>query len=190
MRECRPSVRSGISLRLMLRTLASENLPPAMLVERLNRLVHDQTPDSPLHHALPGGLRPEVGRTCPSSTLGHTPPLLHHGGTLERLTTGGIALDMFEGARYDVDCRVLDVGDLLLVYSDGITEAEDPSGQPFDERGLRSVLTANLAVNVEKLGDVSFSTVERFAGSTKLADDLTILALRRVEAPRQPTAVA
>ena len=52
------------------------------------------------------------------------------------------------------------------------------------------MLTANLAVNVEKLGDVIFSTVERFAGSTKLADDLTILTLRLVEAPSQPTAAA
>ena len=48
----------------------------------------------------------------------------------------------------------------------------------------------SLAVNVEKLGDVIFSTAERFAGSTKLADDLTVLALRRVEAPGQFTAAA
>ena len=94
---------------------------------------------------------------------------------------------MFEGARYDVDRRVLDVGDLLLMYSDGITEAEDPGGRPFDEQGLRSVLTANLTVGVEQLGKVIFSTVERFAGSTKLADDLTVLAIRRVAAPAPAT---
>ena len=170
----------------MLRTLASENLPPAMLVERLNRLVHDQTPGSRFITLFLVVFDPRSGDMI-YVNAGHTPPLLHHGRTLERLTTGGMALGMFEGARYDVDRRVLDVGDLLLMYSDGITEAEDPGGRPFDEQGLRSVLTANLTVGVEQLGKVIFSTVERFAGSTKLADDLTVLAVRRVAAPAPAT---
>ncbi len=58
---------------------------------------------------------------------GQTPPLLRRqNGTVERLMTGGIALGMFEGSHVRVGRLTLEPGDAMVMYSDGITEAEDP----------------------------------------------------------------
>ena len=169
----------------MLRTLAAENLPPAELVKRLNRLVFQQTPGSRFITLFLAIVDPTSGAMT-YVNVGQTPPLLHHRGRIEGLSTGGIALGMFEGASYEVECRTLEEDDLLLMYSDGITEAEDPTGRPFYEAGLRSILADNASMNVERLGRHIFDTVERFAKSSKLADDLTVLTLRRRTTPPGP----
>jgi len=64
------------------------------------------------------------------------------------------------------------------VYSDGITEAENPAGQPFDDPGLESALAANRDQALPALGAAIVSAVEAHTGDTRFADDLTILLLR------------
>ena len=70
-------------------------------------------------------------------------------------------------------------GDVLAVYSDGITEAENSEGKPFDERGLEGALPNNPTASVLDLAKGVFRAVEGHAGDVRLADDLTILLLRR-----------
>ena len=167
----------------MLRTLAAENLPATGLVTRLNRLVHDQTPGSRFITLFLVVIDPQTG-TCTYVNAGQTPPLVRRSdGTTERLLTGGMALGMFEGATYESAQLELAVGDLLVMYSDGVTEAENPDGQPFDEIGLRSVIDTHCNEGVDDLGATIFTEVERYAQNTKLADDLTVLAVRRLPAP-------
>ena len=167
----------------MLRTLAAENLPATGLVTRLNRLVHDQTPGSRFITLFLVVIDPQTG-TCTYVNAGQTPPLVRRSdGTTERLLTGGMALGMFEGATYESAQLELAVGDLLVMYSDGVTEAENPDGQPFDEIGLRSVIDTHCTEGVDDLGATIFAEVERYAQNTKLADDLTVLAVRRLPAP-------
>jgi phosphoserine phosphatase RsbU/P len=117
---------------------------------------------------------------------GHTQPLvLRKNGSVERLTEGGIALGMFEGSAYHTGTVTIEPNDLVAVYSDGITEAENPSGRPFDEAGLESALTSNLGGSLSEIGTAVVRAVERHTSDTRLADDLTILLLRRT-----PVAVA
>ena len=72
---------------------------------------------------------------------GQNPPLIRRrDGRFERLHGTGIALGLFEETHYTAAETRLDPGDLLVFYSDGITEAEDPSGQPLEESGLELVL--------------------------------------------------
>jgi sigma-B regulation protein RsbU (phosphoserine phosphatase) len=73
--------------------------------------------------------------------------------------------------------------DLLAVYSDGITEAENPAGRPFDERGLEDVLTAERHNNIAAIGSAVAKAVEIYTADTRLADDLTLLLLRRPTMP-------
>ena len=54
--------------------------------------------------------------------------------------SGGVALGMFEGSTYESGDVQLNPGDALLMYSDGLTEAESPDGKPFDEAGLERTL--------------------------------------------------
>ena len=59
-------------------------------------------------------------------------------GAVEKLATGGIALAMFEQSTYESGRTRLEAGDALVMYSDGITEAEAPNGQMFEESGLEA----------------------------------------------------
>ena len=163
----------------MLRTLVTEGLPPSRLVERLNQLVHQQTPGSRFITLFLGVFDPTSGELT-YVNAGQTPPLLLSGDRADRLLTGGIALGMFEGAKYDVGRRTLEPGDVLVMYSDGITEAEDPGGKPFDESGLQSFAESVRARPIEEFGPEIFSAVARHTRTAKFADDLTVLVLRRL----------
>jgi serine phosphatase RsbU (regulator of sigma subunit) len=163
----------------MLRTLVDEKLEPAELVTRLNVQVSRHAPGSRFITLFYGVYDPSTGMLT-YVNAGHTQPLLiRNGGTVERLTEGGIALGMFEQSRYQTGSTSIQPNELIAIYSDGITEAEDPSGRPFDEAGLESVLKSNRALDVSEVGQSVVRAVERYTADTRLADDLTILLLRR-----------
>ena len=101
----------------------------------------------------------------------------------ERLTEGGIALGMFEHSTYQTGQATIQPDELVAIYSDGITEAENPDGRPFDESGLESALIGNLSGNLPSIGTSVVRAVEQHTADIRLADDLTILLLRRVTTP-------
>ena len=112
----------------MMRTLVDEGLTIADLVARLNIQVGRHAPPSRFITLFVASYDPRTGN-MQFVNAGQTPPLLRRqNGTIERLITGGIALGMFEGSTYDAGTAHLEPGDALVMYSDGITEAEDPAG--------------------------------------------------------------
>ena len=164
----------------MLRTLAAENLPLVGLLERLNRLVYEQTPGARFITMFVAAIDPATWNLT-YINAGQTPPLLRRrAGTIEPLTTGGIALGMFDRAAYEAAELTLDPGDLLVAYSDGVTEAENPAGVPFDEAGLRRLLQTHHGVGLDDLGEAIVTAVVAHAESVRLADDVTVLAARRL----------
>ena len=68
---------------------------------------------------------------------------------------------------------------MLVLYSDGITEAEDPDGQPFEEAGLQAILDSHPDESPAELGTHILKAVERYAQASRFTDDLTILILKR-----------
>ena len=68
---------------------------------------------------------------------------------------------------------------MLVFYSDGITEAESRKGVPFDEEGLQAVMSRHWWQDAATLGKAIVRAVEDHATDTRLADDLTVLAIRR-----------
>ena len=163
----------------MLRTLVDEKLEPPELMTRLNVQVCRQTPRTRFITLFYAVFDPRIGELTYVSA-GHTPPLLlRKGGSCERLTEGGIALGMFDHSTYTAGHATLDVDDLVGVYSDGITEAENPAGTPFDEAGLESALKASRMLATSAIPAAIVRSVEQFTADTRLADDLTILVLRR-----------
>ena len=164
----------------MLRTLAAEDLPLVGLMERLNRLVYEQTPGSRFITMFVAAIEPATW-TLTYINAGQTPPLLRRRtGAIEPLTTGGIALGMFDRATYEAAELTVGPGDLLVAYSDGVTEAESPAGVPFDEVGLRHVIEMHHEDGLDDLGEAIVAAVVAHADSARLADDLTVLAARRL----------
>ena len=99
---------------------------------------------------------------------------------MEALTTGGMALGMFDRATYEAAELTLEPDDLLVAYSDGVTEAESPAGVPFDEVGLRGLIETHHGGGLDDLGEAIVAGVVAHADSARLADDLTVLAARRL----------
>src|SRR5436309_5920625 len=103
-------------------------------------------------------------------SAGHTPPLLlRAGGRWERLSDGGIALGMFEHSTYTAGHVTIEPDELVAVYSDGITEAENESGRPFDEAGLEAALRVNRRAAMAAIGAAVVRAVERHTGDTRFA---------------------
>jgi sigma-B regulation protein RsbU (phosphoserine phosphatase) len=90
---------------------------------------------------------------------------------------------MFEHSTYTTGHVVIQPEDLFAVYSDGITEAENPKGVPFDEIGLETALKASRDQSLSGIGAAVVRAVERHTDEHKFADDLTILLLRRCTTP-------
>jgi serine phosphatase RsbU (regulator of sigma subunit) len=167
----------------MLRTLVDEKLEPADLITRLNVQVCRHAPPSRFITLFYAVYQPLTGALTYVSA-GHMPPLLLRAdGSCERLSDGGIALGMFERSTYTTGQAVLQPEDVMAVYSDGITEAENPAGRPFDEIGLESALKSSHRRSLSEVGAAVVRAVERHTDDTRFADDLTILLLRRCIAP-------
>ena len=166
----------------MLRTLVDEGLEDAALIARLNAQICRHSPPSRFITLFFAIVEPATGRLT-YVNAGHLPGLVRRAsGGVERLLGGGMALGMFESATYARFETTLSPGDLLVLYSDGITEAESPAGQPFEESGLQGVIDGAASSEAAALGGLVFKAVERHVQDSKLADDLTILLLRRTAA--------
>jgi phosphoserine phosphatase RsbU/P len=168
----------------MLRTLVDEELPLPALVQRLNLQVTRHAPPSRFITLFLASFNPSTGRLL-FVNAGQTPPLLRRqNGSIERLTSGGVALGMFAGSIYEAGEVHMQPGDALLLYSDGLTEAESPDGIPFDEAGLERTLAlyagAYQKSAAAELGRAVFDAVERHRRDQRLSDDLTVLVLSRL----------
>jgi phosphoserine phosphatase RsbU/P len=163
----------------ILRTLVDEGAPPEAIAHRLNQQVARHAPSSRFVTLCLAVFDPSTGR-LDYVNAGHTPPMLRRSnGQIERLCDGGMALGMFELATYTAGQTSLGVGDVLVFYSDGITEAEDASGVPFDDRGLQAVIDDHWWKDAAGLGHAIVTAVDAHIVETRLSDDLTVLAARR-----------
>ncbi|MCC5939912.1 MAG: SpoIIE family protein phosphatase [Balneolaceae bacterium] len=117
------------------------------------------------------------------SSAGHDYPfLMRKDGTFERLQTGGLPLGMMDGMEYEEDRFTLDEGEFLFVFSDGVTDATNIQEEMFGEERLKKLLIDSL-----QSGETSDTLIETVVGSclkhcgnAKLFDDLTALAIKRV----------
>jgi len=163
----------------VLRTLVDERLEPAPLVSRLNTQICRHSPASRFITLFYGVYEPSTG-ILSYVNAGQNPPLLRrHSGSYERLMCTGVALGMFDHSEFDRATTRLDPGDLLVLYSDGITEAEDPAGQPLEEAGLQRAIDMHCRSSPAELGARVIGAVEAHAREPRFADDLTILILER-----------
>ena len=161
----------------MMRTLVDEGLESARLLSRLNKQIVRHAPGSRFITLFYGLYDPRTG-VLEYVNAGHLPPLIHrHDGRFDRLTSGNIALGMFEGSTYESHQAQLNAGDALILYSDGITEAENHRGQEFDESHLSATITDAATHDPELLGRAILKAVDQHAGEVRLVDDLTVLVL-------------
>ncbi len=118
------------------------------------------------------------------TSAGHNPAYIVHGdGSLTQLDKGGLMVGAFPGLSYDEDDLMLEPGDRLVLYSDGVTEAEDATLAQFDDERLKSCLREAGALSPDDLVERVIEHVRAFAGGHAQADDITVLVVRFLGAP-------
>lgn len=163
----------------VLRTLVEEHLEAAALVERLNVQIGRHSPGSRFITLFYGVYNPSTGMLT-YVNAGQNPPFIRRGdGRIERLPATGVALGMFEGSTFGEKQTHVSPGDVLVLYSDGVTEAEDPDGRPFEESGLQGIINRYASDPPAQLGARVLKAVEAHAKNSRFFDDLTILILSR-----------
>ncbi|MFH0967289.1 MAG: SpoIIE family protein phosphatase, partial [Methanobacteriota archaeon] len=109
---------------------------------------------------------------------GHNPPILLRGGEMTVLLGTGPAIGVMEDIEYDSGYVDLQEGDLLVLYTDGVTEAVDGNLELFGEERLRDILNGHAGLSAQEILETVFAEVEKFAGERAQEDDITLVILK------------
>jgi serine phosphatase RsbU (regulator of sigma subunit) len=149
-------------------------------VARINRTVCQNVPDGKYITFFVARLDPASGRLT-YVNAGHNPPfLVRTDGSVERLTEGGMVLGLLESVPYADGKVEMRQGDVLLVFSDGVTETWSPEDEEFGDEGLLAVATRCRKLDAASLQREILRELEAFAAGGKATDDRTLIVLRRV----------
>ena len=110
---------------------------------------------------------------------GHVPPLLRRkSGALEGLGSANFPVGMFAEAEYQSARIQLEPGDFLVIYTDGVSEAQNPQNEMFEEARLRRIMESFTGETVEQLGDAIREGMRAFTEGAAQSDDVTILVVQ------------
>jgi sigma-B regulation protein RsbU (phosphoserine phosphatase) len=113
------------------------------------------------------------------TNAGHNDALLiRAGGAVEHLTEGGTVLGAFEWARYTEASAMLERGDVLVIYSDGISEADNPRGEEYTEDRLAHLVRENRDKSADELRRLIFTEVDNWTGGQERNDDQTLVIIK------------
>jgi sigma-B regulation protein RsbU (phosphoserine phosphatase) len=150
-----------------------------VVMARLNRSIHHAVRGERFITLVLIAIHRETGG-LQYVNAGHNPPyLVHASGDTEMLSVGGLLLGMFPEATYESAALELKAGDVLVLYSDGVTEARDAADEEFGEERLESFLRKNRSMDPEALVDALIRTVHEFSKDGKPGDDVTVTVIRR-----------
>ena len=153
--------------------------PPDLLCERVSRRLFMKTPPERYVTAIITALDPGTGRLS-YTNAGHNPGLLLRAdGTVQRLEANGLPLGLFPVVEYEKVEITLGPGDLVMLYTDGITEAANPKGDEFGLDRLQAVVRKYSREPLVALAVAIETAVEVFVDGTPFGDDRTIVMLRR-----------
>ncbi len=113
------------------------------------------------------------------TNAGHNAPfLLRAGGGVERLEAGGIVLGAFDWASYAEAAAELGAGDVLLLFSDGITEAQNAAGEEYGDERLMRLASAHRHASADELRAAVFRGIDEWSGGRERDDDQTVVILK------------
>jgi sigma-B regulation protein RsbU (phosphoserine phosphatase) len=157
----------------------SHALSTSRLVTELNRqLFADTAPEK--YATFYFGLYEDASGVLTYTNAGHLPPLVVRRGRVITLEVNGMVVGAFPAARYGESRLLLEPGDLLVCYTDGVTETENEYGELFGERRLIEVLLRHAHRPTERVLAAVVEAVEEWTRTPELQDDLTLLVARRV----------
>lgn len=171
-----PAALLAAQLHGILAAVADQDETPADILSHVNRVLLRRESESRFATVMYGLLSGDGQFTY--CNAGHNPPLLVGRNGVQRLETGGLILGAFRDVAFQNATLQLDPGDLLVVFSDGITEALDAEGSEFGEERLLSCVNSNRDLEPAGILECIIDAVHRFTANTAQSDDQTALVLR------------
>jgi sigma-B regulation protein RsbU (phosphoserine phosphatase) len=155
---------------------ASSGSSPSETLSRVNIALIRRAIESRFATALYAVIGPKGELTY--CNAGHNPPMVFGKNGVERLDKGGLILGLFEHATFEEGTVTLEAGDLLVAFSDGVTEALSTEGEEYGEQRLLDCVQAHRDKSVTELLDSIFASVREFTAGAVQSDDVTALVLR------------
>ncbi len=172
--------------RTIIRTYAFEHQDdPAGAVAAANKRILSDTDDDLFVTAFYGVLDPSAG-TLHYANAGHNPPyLLRAGGAapIEELEGTGVPLGLLPDAAWSQRTVRLSPGDTLVVYTDGVPDAQNAEEEPFGEERMVETIRTNLGRSAEEIRDALSGAVREFVGDAPQLDDVTVMIVSRNGTP-------
>jgi phosphoserine phosphatase RsbU/P len=169
------------SFQASLKTLSTVNVTLADLAAGMNHYACTNSQQGRrFTTAFLGQYVPET-RSLTYINAGHNDPMLRRAsGQLERLSAGGIPLGILDGTVYQSDTVTLDSGDWLVIFTDGVIEAENATQQEFGEDRLLQRINSGLGMTPAVMLEQVMADLDRFVGATPQHDDITCLLIKVV----------
>jgi sigma-B regulation protein RsbU (phosphoserine phosphatase) len=149
---------------------------PAPLITRLNHGLFRRAIESRFLTTFYGILAADG--TFIYCNAGHNPPLLVSASGIRRLDKGGVVLGLFEQAGFEEETVMLEKGDLIVAFSDGVTEAMNPDSEEFTDDRLLACANAHRGEAPQQVLDALLADVQTFCAGATQSDDVTVVTVR------------
>jgi sigma-B regulation protein RsbU (phosphoserine phosphatase) len=168
--------------RTLIRTYAVEyDTQPELVFGAANRRILLDTHSKLFVTLFYGVLEPRTGLLT-YCNAGHNPPYLlrdQNKGPVQALRRTGMPLGIFEDVSWEQNSVQLAPGDVLVLYTDGIPEAQDRQEAFFGEKRLQEIVQSNLGRSAQEIQDALLAEVRRFRGDASQNDDITLMVVVR-----------
>lgn len=154
--------------------------PLDQLVTSVNVYLAENTPSNRFITLFAAELDPPTGELT-FINAGHNPPLIGRAdGSIEQLESGGLPLGLMPFAEYEAGTAKLNSGDVLFVYSDGVTEANNLGEDEFGMERLNAVISSNVDKSASAIRDKVEAALSDFTGTAAPNDDITLVIVKKL----------
>lgn len=164
----------------VLRFAMGLGFPPAELLQRANQAILSDQHSKMFATVFVGYLDLNSG-VLQFASAGHNPPLLYRSAKAccEYLNASGVAMGLFNGAKFVERTVTLEEGDVLVLFTDGITETFNEDEEEFGEERLEALVVQNLSRSAQKMTNLIIEAAVSFATAEGMVDDETLVVIKR-----------
>ena len=111
---------------------------------------------------------------------GHLPAFVLKKNEIVELSKGNTALGLMKNADYKLHLESIETGEVLVVFSDGVTEARNKQGEFYGSDRLKSLLLDKNEMSVNNIGNKIIDEINKFSSDSRLNDDLSLIILKKM----------
>lgn len=166
-------------LQASIRALVSEYSQINIMVEKINAIFYNDTPKNSFASLIYFKISSD-SRRVKYVNAGHLPPIIVKPNSLDELQKGLPALGLMKEFQYKEESLNLDRNDILISFSDGLTEAENINGEFYGKKRALELFAKQRGKTVSNIGENILSDVKNFIGEATTHDDISIVVLRKI----------